>query len=273
MTAALAATPPFSRVRAALTSLPGVLLVVVLLTVLCRVETTAVPWSPYFIFYGLLALLIPLWLGSVPIRATRLSGKPLWRLTAMVAVLAISIDSGIFTIAYDSLLAHLGLAQPFYSISGATNLLIQTVSVRQQISLLAAMGIFGLFVLLWAPVAEELFYRGYVYTSLKQHLPLAAAWGISVAAFGLRHIVHYFYIWPELSVASVVWVCSMLIFGSLMTWLYERTGGLDAGAFAVNLASLLCAHVKPASRQILQSYRCSAGLRSRLAGVTVSQPK
>jgi membrane protease YdiL (CAAX protease family) len=192
MTAALAATPPFSRVRAALTSLPGVLLVVVLLTVLCRVETTAVPWSPYFIFYGLLALLIPLWLGSVPIRATRLSGKPLWRLTAMVAVLAISIDSGIFTIAYDSLLAHLGLAQPFYSISGATNLLIQTVSVRQQISLLAAMGIFGLFVLLWAPVAEELFYRGYVYTSLKQHLPLAAAWGISVAAFWpASRTVHY----------------------------------------------------------------------------------
>ena len=244
MTAALAATPPFSRVRAALTSLPGVLLVVVLLTVLCRVETTAVPWSPYFIFYGLLALLIPLWLGSVPIRATRLSGKPLWRLTAIVAVLAISIDSGIFTIAYDSLLAHLGLAQPFYSISGATNLLIQTVSVRQQISLLAAMGIFGLFVLLWAPVAEELFYRGYVYTSLKQHLPLAAAWGISVAAFGLRHIVHYFYIWPELSVASVVWVCSMLVFGSLMTWLYERSGGLGPAMLVhllVNLASLLAA--------------------------------
>lgn len=244
MTAALAVTPPFSRARAALTSLPGVLLVVLLLTLLCRVETTGVPWSPYFVCYGLLALLIPLWLGVAPIRATRLAGKALWRVTALVAVFAIGIDSGVFTLGYDWLLGQLGLAQPFYSISGATNLLIQTVSVRQQLSLLTAMGIFGLFVLLWAPVAEELFYRGYVYTSLKQHLPLAAAWGISVAAFGLRHVIHFYYLWPELSVAGVVWACSMLIFGSLMTWLYERTGGLGPSMLVhllVNLAGLLAA--------------------------------
>ncbi len=111
-------------------------------------------------------------------------------------------------------------------------------------SLMTAMGVFGMFVLLWAPIAEELFYRGYVYTSLKQHLPLAAAWGISVAAFGLRHVIHFYYLWPHLSVAGVVWACSMLIFGSLMTWLYERTGGLGPSMLVhllVNLAGMLAA--------------------------------
>lgn len=244
MNASPAIALPFARVRAGLTSVPGVLLVVALLTLLCRIETTAVPWSPYFVVYGLLALLIPLGLGAAPIRATRLSGTALWRLTAAVAVLAIGIDSGIFTLSYDWLLAQWGLAQPFYSISGATNLLIQTVSERQQISLMTAMGVFGVFVLLWAPVAEELFYRGYVYGSLKQHLPLAAAWGISVAVFGLRHVIHFYYLWPHLSVAGAVWACSMLIFGSLMTWLYERTGGLGPSMLVhllVNLAGLLAA--------------------------------
>ena len=244
MHATQALVPPFDRVRTGLTSVSGVLLVVALLTWLCRIETSAAPWSPYFFAYGALALALPLWLGCAPIKPTRLTGKPLWRVTAAVAALAILIDSGVFSIGYDWLLQQIGHYQPFYSISGATNLLIQTVAVRQHISVLTAMGIFGLFVLLWAPVVEELFYRGYVYTSLKQHLPLATAWGISVAAFGLRHVIHFYYLWPNLSLAGVVWACSMLIFGSLMTWLYQRSGGLGPSMLVhllVNLAGLLAA--------------------------------
>lgn len=206
-----ALAPPLDRLRAGLTSVPGVLLVVALLTLLCRMETTAVPWSPYFFGYGALALAIPLWLGGAPIKPLRLTGKPLWRVTAAVAMLAIVIDSGIFTLGYDAVLQQLGLYQPFYSISGATNRMVETVVQRQHLSPFAAMGIFGVLTLLWAPVAEELFYRGYVYGSLKRHLPVAAAWGISVAAFGLRHTIHFFYLWPHLSVAGAVWAGSMLI--------------------------------------------------------------
>ncbi len=244
MNASQAIAAPFDRIRSALTSVPAVLLLVAALTLLCRIETTSAPWSPYFFSYGALALVLPLLLGCSPIKPTRLQGKALWRVTGAVAIVAILIDSGIFTISYDWLLQQTGYYQPFYSISGATNLLIQTVSERQQMSLMTAMGVFGMFVLLWAPIAEELFYRGYVYTSLKQHLPLAAAWGISVAAFGLRHVIHFYYLWPHLSVAGVVWACSMLIFGSLMTWLYERSGGLGPSMLVhllVNLAGLLAA--------------------------------
>jgi membrane protease YdiL (CAAX protease family) len=232
------------RVRAALTSLPGVLLVVVALTVLCRVETTNAPWSPYFFAFGALALLVPLVVGVAPIRATKIAGKALWKLTAATAAVAILIDSGVFVLAYDAVLQHLGLYQPFYSISSATNLMVETVAQRQHLSATAAMGIFGVMVLLWAPVAEELFYRGYVYGSLKRHLPLATAWGISVAVFGLRHVIHFFYLWPKPSVAGMVWAFSMLIFGSLMTWLYERTGGLGPSMVVhllVNMAGVLAA--------------------------------
>lgn len=220
------------------------LLVVALLTLLCRIETTAAPWSPYFFGYGALALAIPLWLGCAPIRPLRLAGKPLWRVTAAVTLLAILIDSGIFTLGYDRLLLQLGLYQPFYSISNATNLMVDTVAQRQHMSPLAAMGVFGVLTLLWAPVVEELFYRGYVYSSLKRQLPLAAAWGISVAVFGLRHTIHFYYLWPHLSVAGAVWACSMLIFGSLMTWLFERTGGLGPSMLVhllVNVAGILAA--------------------------------
>jgi membrane protease YdiL (CAAX protease family) len=239
-----AAPLALERLRAALTSLPGVLIVVVALTVLCRIETTNAPWAPYFFAYGALALLIPLLVGVAPLRATKLTGKALWKLTAATAAVGILVDSGVFTLGYDALLLHLGLQQPFYSISGATNLTVETVAARQHMSPMAAMGIFGAIVLLWAPVAEELFYRGYVYGNLKRHLPVAAAWGISVLAFGLRHTIHFFYLWPDLSVAGVAWACDALIFGVLMTWLYERSGGLGPCMLVhllVNLAGLLAA--------------------------------
>ncbi|MEN9436847.1 MAG: hypothetical protein RIR09_1502, partial [Pseudomonadota bacterium] len=44
--------------------------------------------------------------------------------------------------------------------------------------------------------------------------------------------------------AGMVWACSMLIFGSLMTWLYERTGGLGPSMVVhllVNMAGILAA--------------------------------
>ena len=232
------------RLCAWLVSVPGVLFTLVAATVLCRIETTNAPWSPYFLSYGALALAVPLWLGIRPIRPARLSGKALWRITALVAVVAIGIDSGIFTIGYDWLLGRLGLYQPFYSISAATDLMVATVASREHLSPWLAEGIFGLLVLIWAPLAEELFYRGYVYGSLKQALPQAVAWAIAVGMFGLRHSLHFFYMWPHLSVAGSVWAFSMLIFGSLMTWLYERTGGLGPSMLVhllVNLAGMLAA--------------------------------
>lgn len=235
---------PLDRLRAALTSLPGVLLVVVALTVLCRVETTQAPWAPYFLSYGAMALLIPLLVGVGPIWATKISGKALWKLTALTAVVAIGFDSGVFTLGYDALLAHWGLLQPFYSITSATDAMVELVTQRQQLSKIEALGIFAILALVWAPVVEELFYRGYVYNHLKRHLPKAAAWGIAVLAFGLRHTLHFFYLFPQLSVAGTVWCCSMLIFGSLMTWLYERTGGLGPPMLVhllVNVAGLLAA--------------------------------
>lgn len=235
---------PGNSLRLAATSVPGVLVVVGLLMLLCGIETTAAPWAPYFFAYGALTLAIPLWLRVAPVQPARLVGKPLWRITAIVALLSIAVDSGIFTIGYDALLKHLGLYQPFNSISGASNLMVENVVQRQQLAPITAMGIFGAISLLWAPVAEELFYRGYVYGSLKRHLPMAWAWGLSVAAFGLRHTIHFFYLWPQLSVAGALWACSMFIFGSLMTWLYERTGSLAPCMWVhlmVNMAGLVAA--------------------------------
>jgi membrane protease YdiL (CAAX protease family) len=207
-------------------SVPGVLLIVCLLTLLCYIETTIAIWAPYFFVYAILTIAIPLWVGVKKLKSDRVYRKTNWVLIATVIALAVAIDSGCFIIGYDSLLKYLGKFQPYYSISGATNLMVETVAQKNQLSTLVVMGIFGAITLLWAPYAEELFYRGYVYENLKRHIPLIAAWIISVFFFSIRHTIHFFYLWPELSVAGSVWAFSMIIFGSIVTWLYERTGKL-----------------------------------------------
>lgn len=247
ITGAACRLPLALGLRAWLASAPGALLATLAISAVCALESTVAPWAPYFIFYGALAILIPSIAGLAPIRPPRLHGRPLWRLTAIVAVLAIAVDSGVFTIGYDLLLQWMGLTgQAFYSISGATALLVETVAHRTGLSPLAAQGIFGVFVLLWAPIGEELFYRGYLYGALKSRMPGAAAFVVAAACFSARHVLHFLYLWPTVSVAGLAWALGMLCFAGLMTYLYERTGGLGpsmAVHFMVNVAGLLAAPV------------------------------
>lgn len=247
ITATACRTPLTAGLRSCLASTPGALLVTLAISTVCALESTVAPWAPYFVVYGALALLIPNLVGIAPIRPTRLHGRPLWRITAIVAVLAIAVDSGVFTLGYDLLLQRMGLGgQAFYSISGATARLVEMVAYRTGLSPLAAQGIFGVFVLLWAPIGEELFYRGYLYGALKSRMPGVAAFVIAAVCFSARHVPHFLYLWPTVSIAGLAWALGMLCFAGLMTWLYERTGGLGpsmAVHFMVNVTGLLVAPV------------------------------
>ena len=127
-------------------------------------------------------------------------------MTALVAVFAIGIDSRVFT---------LGLRLVAWPTGLGTAILFDRrrhqsadpdgVGAAAAVTALTATS-FGLFVLLWAPVAEELFYRGYVYTSLKQHLPLWLPPGTfpSPGASACAHVIHSMPL-ARLSVAGVVW--------------------------------------------------------------------
>jgi membrane protease YdiL (CAAX protease family) len=76
----------------------------------------------------------------------------------------------------------------------------------------------GLVACVGAPVAEEIFFRGFLYRSLRNRLPVAPACLIAAVLFGL---VHTQYPLPgKLAVVS---------FGVITALLYERTGSLFPG--------------------------------------------
>jgi membrane protease YdiL (CAAX protease family) len=74
----------------------------------------------------------------------------------------------------------------------------------------------GLLIVGVAPVAEEIFFRGFFYGGMRSRLPFALAAGISGAFFGLIHF----------TTGNWAAVAQLAVLGIILCWLYERTGSL-----------------------------------------------
>ena len=80
-----------------------------------------------------------------------------------------------------------------------------------------------------APLAEELFLRGLVYTRMKKGMPVIVAMIISSVLFGLLHM-HW------------LWALYAAVLGMLLAWTFERTKSLWASIllhFSYNLCGML----------------------------------
>lgn len=71
----------------------------------------------------------------------------------------------------------------------------------------------GIFVALLGPVAEEVFFRGFAYTALRNRLSMKPALIITSAAFGALH-------------GNIVAFLPVASLGCLLAYLYEKTGSL-----------------------------------------------
>ena len=74
----------------------------------------------------------------------------------------------------------------------------------------------GILIIVFAPISEEMFFRGFFYGALRTRMGLWPAAAISAGVFGLLHISS-----GDLSI-----VPPLVIFGLLLCWLYEYTGSL-----------------------------------------------
>jgi hypothetical protein len=78
-----------------------------------------------------------------------------------VFLLALVVDQGIAGALYPRVLDLVGVGgDPYYSPDTALGELADGAAIRFGISPDAALGLYGAFILIWAPVGEELFYRG-----------------------------------------------------------------------------------------------------------------
>jgi hypothetical protein len=80
----------------------------------------------------------------------------------------------------------------------------------------------GVLIVALAPVAEETFFRGFMFGGLRRRAPFAVAALVSGAVFGLFH-----YTGPD------TWgvVPQLAVLGIILAWVYERTGSLWPAIF------------------------------------------
>lgn len=80
----------------------------------------------------------------------------------------------------------------------------------------------GLLIVVAAPLAEEIFFRGFMYTGLRRSMPIMFASLISALVWGALH----------LSGGNIGVAAQLAIFGIVLAALYERTGTLWAPIIA-----------------------------------------
>ncbi len=206
----------------------GIIITATVLTAVVLLESIFPPWAPYFIIYAVLAILVPLLLRSFRFASIKEVFKRHWKITLLIFLVGLIWDQGICTFLLEKILGLAGVADnPFYSLTAALTALSESASLKFGMSPDDAMMIFGAFVVLWAPVGEELFYRGYMQGLLKKTGGVKSAIFISAAFFGIRHMTHFFYLAPDVPwIASVTWALSAFGFGLLMSYLYEKTESL-----------------------------------------------
>jgi len=217
-----------TRIKVWLLSEVGVVITGVVLTLIVLVESVFPPWAPYFVVYAILAIYLPLALKACEFGSFGAVLRSNWKLISSIFVVAILWDQGVVTWLYEQILVAVGVSDnAFYSLTAAIDRLATMAGAKFGITYDAAIMIYAFFIVIWAPIGEELLYRGYIQGTLRQTRSFKVAALISAVFFGIRHATHMFFLWPDVPiVAATVWVVSAFVFGLFMSYLYEKTGSL-----------------------------------------------
>jgi len=205
----------------------GIISISVLLTIIVFIESLAfVPWAPYFLIYAILAIAIPIYLKTYRFHSFKEVISKHAKIIIILLIIAIAYEV-IMDIIHSTLLAlYNAKGDPYYDFYAALELLAQKAGEKFNISADTAIAIYGIYVIIWAPIGEELFYRGYVYGELREKYGEITALLISSFFFGIRHFTHFFFITPTPVIPAAWWAIHAFFFGFIMVYSYKKTDSL-----------------------------------------------
>ena len=207
-------------------TVPGILINGIVLTVIVLLESMFAPWAPYFLIYAILAIVFPLFLKTYNFGEFKnIFSKHRNEILIFLGI-GFVLDFGL-SFTYDTIIASFGLTgNPYYDFNAALVLLADTAAVKFGISSMTAMLIYALYIVFWAPIGEELFYRGYMYGELKEKIGFSNALLVSTFFFGIRHATHFFFLSPTPIIPGLWWSTHAFLYGLVMVYAYEKTESL-----------------------------------------------
>jgi len=218
-----------------------VFLVLTALTILHFVENLwLVPWSPLMVIFGIFAILIPLKLRKreeLGLKRPERS-KDFLKYTALGIIVSLAMSVAMETL-YPMVLENLGLrGNVYYDYWAAMDSWIEHIMHKFGADLGFAW--LGLFMLAWAPIGEELLYRGYAFNSLLEKKSFAIASTISTLYFAVRHFAHLAPSLPTLPIASgLLWAILVIPLAYIWCYVFQKTKSLYSTMLIHFLANLI----------------------------------
>ncbi len=206
-----------------------IILIGTILTVIVALESIYyVPWSPYFLIYAALAIIIPIYAKSYRFGSLRYAFSKKNLVSFIIFLTLISMVLFVIEYTYNYILSLYGFGNnPYYSLSEALHDLAEKAGLKFGINVETAIGIYAIYVIVWAPIGEELFYRGYMFGGLRNRYNFATSAILSSLFFCIRHMTHFIFLLPFYPLyAAIFWAFHTFIFGILISYAYEKTDTL-----------------------------------------------
>jgi membrane protease YdiL (CAAX protease family) len=190
------------------------------LTILSALESFLCPWSPYFIVYAILVIIIPIYFKTYKVGKFNKKTVVLFTKLLLISVLFTMVSEVVYVL----ILKYLSLkGDVFYDLNASLLELGKIVESKFGISTSLAMLIYAFYILIWAPIGEELFYRGFLFGTLYKRYSYMISALISSFFFGIRHLVH-FLLFPEYPLfAELFYFYITFGYGLILTYAYKKT--------------------------------------------------
>ena len=217
-----------TNIKDKLISPTGIITVSSILLVLATIESFLVPWSPYFFVFAVIASIIPLYPGTIRFGKFKkvFSSKLLFIIIFwIVMIIWDQLTSGSIE---KKILSALNIAgDPYYSLPAFIDAILNKITIKMNISLMIAQLLFAFIAVIWAPIGEEFFYRGYIFGGLRDKYGFVISSVISSFFFSVRHMLPVLFLLPDFYwIPALNWGLLTFVYGMMSSLLYEKTGSL-----------------------------------------------
>jgi len=208
----------------------GVLVVSIALMGIAALENSVAPWAPYYVVYAALATYVPLRWKMYQFGSPRGYHWWAWAACPVIAIVLQAVCSVIVNIWYARVVVAIDgperLADPIIAVPAMFDALFVAASEHTGLSLPVAKWLYLGFIVAWAGLGEELYFRGYVQGMLRRHHSARYSIAVATLLFAVRHYVQMLLL-PQYPIfAASAWVLMAVPLGIVTGLIYEKTRSL-----------------------------------------------
>jgi membrane protease YdiL (CAAX protease family) len=209
----------------------GVFVVSVALMVVAGLENSVAPWAPFYVAYAALATWLPIKWRTYRFGPIKDVPWWWWVICPVIAILLQALAGVIVNAIYARIVVSAGgvecLDDPLFGVDAMFGAMFAAAGEHLGITTKAASMAYLGFVVAWAGLGEELYFRGYVQGALRKRHSASYAILVAAALFAVRHYMQMLLLLPKYPIfAASAWVLMAFPVGIALGVLYEKTKSL-----------------------------------------------